>query len=645
MKHSFLASLIACSLTCSATAASAEGSATLASAHTTSGSASTSASVVTVSAVSSVTVITDVFGDGQKVAAVALEYPKAFDSTGITPAAFSVEGKTIARAYTNYMPTVSNKLDGEAGRYVILEFEQKNTVPMTMQAKPRPASETGTSGDAPRRSSRQLPDLSVRITQTSSLTAVDGTTYEANETVLTETTQAPSIIDRFETLSYTNPATGHTMPYNIFLPDNYDPSGSYPLLFFVSDASANIDNDRTPLFQGTGAVIFAKDRDQRMHEAIVLAPQYTQQMVDTLGMMTTDSHEWSDGLVLITGLLNHVIDTYPIDRDRIYGTGQSQGGMTNIAISDRYPNLFAAQYLVACQWDTDEMKVLKDKNLWILVSEGDTKAFPAMNTATAEWESLGTKVARDEFWDSTLGSDDLDALARKTLEQNAAINYSVFRGGSHNYTWTVAYDIPVIRDWLFEHTLSGKPVSETASGKFFAKKEKERLSAESKARTRRDAFETGLQYFSAGDEDDKNYERARKYFKRADKLGHFKAARYLGIMSERGLGQTGQPYKAFDYYKRAAMNGDITSQYELGRLYESGIGTSVDYAKAYTWYAKAAETKNLIGSVGLVGLAGLYLNGHGVVRDVEKATELYQAAADLGNTDAVEILRTISTKH
>ena len=35
--------------------------------------------------------------------------------------------------------------------------------------------------------------------------------------------------------------------------------------------------------------------------------------------------------------------------------------MANIAISDRYPDFFAAQYLVACQWDPKEMQVLKDK--------------------------------------------------------------------------------------------------------------------------------------------------------------------------------------------------------------------------------------------------------------------------------------------
>lgn len=35
-------------------------------------------------------------------------------------------------------------------------------------------------------------------------------------------------------------------------------------------------------------------------------------------------------------------------------------------------------------------------------------------------------------------------------EQESPINYTVFREGNHMYTWTFAYDIDGIRDWLFE---------------------------------------------------------------------------------------------------------------------------------------------------------------------------------------------------
>ena len=56
------------------------------------------------------------------------------------------------------------------------------------------------------------------------------------------------------------------------------------------------------------------------------------------------------------------------------------------------------------------MAALKDKNLWIIVCEGDTKAFPGMNAATARWEALGAKVARnDPFWDSKAPAREIEA--------------------------------------------------------------------------------------------------------------------------------------------------------------------------------------------------------------------------------------------
>ena len=163
-------------------------------------------------------------------------------------------------------------------------------------------------------------------------------------------------------------------------------------------------------------------------------------------MMTTDANQWTKGLTLAYNTIQHIISTHKVDRNRIYGTGQSQGGMTNIAISDKYPDFFATQYLVACQWNVPEMAAMKDKNLWILVSEGDMKAYPGMNSATALWESLGTPVARASLWDSHSDGREWQHLAGDMIQQNAHINYSVFAEGNHMYTWTIAYNITPIRD-------------------------------------------------------------------------------------------------------------------------------------------------------------------------------------------------------
>jgi TPR repeat protein len=53
--------------------------------------------------------------------------------------------------------------------------------------------------------------------------------------------------------------------------------------------------------------------------------------------------------------------------------------------------------------------------------------------------------------------------------------------------------------------------------------------------------------------------------------------------------------------------------------------------EAVRWFQKAADLKN---PAGLYDLAGLYEKGQGVPRSIEKAKQLYQESAALGNAEA-----------
>ncbi len=401
-----------------------------------------SAEVLQVENILSVTGVAEVYGDGEKISYAILEYPKKISPKNLNATDFGVEGKIISAVYVNDKPEITNK--NKIGRYVILKFENVNTAfDGNLNQKPnRPKNESARAGDAPMRSDRKLPNLNFTVKQVNKITAADGTEFLPTEKAVTKIS-APAI-EKFQQFTYTD-KNGNSMPYNLYLPKNYDANKKYPLLFFVADASANINEVTTPLFQGNGATSFL-DKN-----CIILAPQYTADLVDKLGMMTTDENIWTDGLELITNLLFDVIENYSVDKNRIYGTEQSQGGMTNIAISDKYPDLFAAQLLVACQWNVDEMEILKNKNLWIVVCEGDTKAFPGMNEAVARWEKLGAKVARNKnFWDSKAAISELNKQVKNLERQRANINYTVFAGGNHMYTWSFAYNIDALRDWLFK---------------------------------------------------------------------------------------------------------------------------------------------------------------------------------------------------
>ena len=396
-----------------------------------------------------VTGIADIYGDGEKVSTAILQYPKAINPKSVSPDDFSIEGRIIDAVFVNDKPEIPSK--SIEGVYVILKLRHENTA-FDGALKPRgTSSEAPRGGDAPMHSDRKEPDLTFSVQQTGTVVAADNTTYfPAMTSVESATVTCPSL-ERFKQMEFTS-STGVTIPYNIFLPRSYSSldDRSYPLVVFIADASANTNDVRTPLYQGNGAMVFTSKAEQRKHECIVIAPQYTADLVEKLGMMTTDENVWTPGLELVSELIFDAAQRLQVDPARIYGAGQSQGCMANIAINARYPDLFAAQLLVAGQWNVDEMVALKNKKLWIVVCEGDQKAFPGMNAAVERWRSVGANVAvGDKFLDSKAPLVELNSQLKALEAKGADINYSVFAGGNHMYTWSFAYDLDALRDWLF----------------------------------------------------------------------------------------------------------------------------------------------------------------------------------------------------
>ena len=60
-----------------------------------------------------------------------------------------------------------------------------------------------------------------RITQIRPLKAADGSIMEANGRKITGTAVIEPDIARFRQYVYTDPGTGNSMPYNLYLPEQY----------------------------------------------------------------------------------------------------------------------------------------------------------------------------------------------------------------------------------------------------------------------------------------------------------------------------------------------------------------------------------------------------------------------------------------
>lgn len=391
--------------------------------------------------------VSEVFGDGVRLTKVAIEYDQSIDGADLSISEFRVEGRTIADVFVSTSPDPADRAG--TGRFVIVSLSPADgSAVLAEQNAPGPKGAAGPNAGGPGKAG--------------SRPAGGGTTYRpAVATIvpprgkpLTTSSVRNLVVDDFHQLEFRDRNTSDTLKYNLFVPKNYDPARSYPLVLFMHDAGATGEITRTTLFQGRGAISWASPEDQAKRPAFVLAPQYAEIIAD-------DDSQTSSMLDTTIDLIDTLAEQYRIDRARVYATGQSGGCMMAIAMNVKYPELFAASFLVAGQWAPALVKPLAGKKLWILVSQDDNKAFPGQNAIVDVLEKEGAKISR-AVWDGTWNAADYRAAFERIDREGSPINYVSFGPGSvipagqsaagasgHRNTWRIAYSIEPIREWIF----------------------------------------------------------------------------------------------------------------------------------------------------------------------------------------------------
>ena len=139
--------------------------------------------------------------------------------------------------------------------------------------------------------------------------------------------------------------------------------------------------------------------------------------------------------------------------------------MMSIAMNIKYPDFFAASYLVACQWNSELITpALKNARWWITVSQDDSKAYPGELAITDKLASFGAGVARAQ-WNAQWSPAEFQAAFDALAAQGANVNMVSFAKGSvfktaaeagaggasgHTATWKYAYGIAPVLDWIFQ---------------------------------------------------------------------------------------------------------------------------------------------------------------------------------------------------
>ena len=387
-----------------------------------------------------VTSVTEVFGNGQQITHIIIEFNDKVVNSQLSRDTFSVPGRTVEKVYSNTQPEKTNIV--KDGKYVIIELNPKDK---EASLRVEGGSEIGF----------QMKKATSKITQKEDILFTNGKKMEKSIAILENNKTKNLVVENFKQFVFKDPRTGTSVKYNLYIPKNYDRNKKYPLVLFMHDMGVLSEDTKTTLLQGNGAVSFATPEEQSRHEAFVLAPQYSRQVVDDNGDITSDLE------ATVNLVREYLPSKYSIDTKRIYATGQSMGGMMAIVMNSKYPDLFAASYLVACQWDDKEVAPMAKNNLWILVSTGDAKAYPGMNAITSELIKMGGTVTR-EAWKGDYAEGQFLESARRLAAQKTNIKYTTLEkgtnpylpkdanpGSEHSGTWKIAYSISGIKDWMF----------------------------------------------------------------------------------------------------------------------------------------------------------------------------------------------------
>lgn len=130
--------------------------------------------------------------------------------------------------------------------------------------------------------------------------------------------------------------------YNVYIPEDYDGTESYALFMTLPGYQGLY-------FQGVGQNVMTEEfgfmaRDY-IPKMIIVAPQL---------------NDWQDTSAMQTiALTEYFLDTYNIDRSRVYAEGYSGGGETMSRVMGMKPDLYTAYLQCSSQWDGNYTEVVK----------------------------------------------------------------------------------------------------------------------------------------------------------------------------------------------------------------------------------------------------------------------------------------------
>ena len=220
-----------------------------------------------------------------------------------------------------------------------------------------------------------------------------------------------------------------TLPYRLLLPENYNPSKKYPLVFFLHGAGERGNDNEKQLVHG--AKLFLKEEVRTDYSAIIVFPQCPQNSFWSNVDFKMENGKRIFGfkaegeptlaMKMAQELLYFILQEYPVNNKRVYAGGLSMGGMGTFEIVRRNPKLFAAAFPICGGGEPSTASVMKKTKWWVFHGGKDDVVPP----------ELSEKM--------------VDAL--KAMK--AAVKFTLYPDANHN-SWDPAFAEPELLSWLFK---------------------------------------------------------------------------------------------------------------------------------------------------------------------------------------------------
>tara|TARA_B110000046_G_scaffold88791_1_gene96931 strand:- start:6028 stop:6801 length:774 start_codon:yes stop_codon:yes gene_type:complete len=189
-----------------------------------------------------------------------------------------------------------------------------------------------------------------------------------------------------------------TLNYRILKPLNYQPDEQYPVHLFLHGAGERGSDNISQLTHG--GKLFLKKENREKYNSWVIFPQCSENdrwpnLKSDLWNATFDNKitKPNKSLGLVIRLMDEFIEKKQVNRQRVYVSGLSMGGMGTFEILYRRPNMFAAASPICGNGSTKLTNLYADKVfIWIFHGSDDQVVSPkhSLNLAKAIIESGGS---------------------------------------------------------------------------------------------------------------------------------------------------------------------------------------------------------------------------------------------------------------